>query len=64
MVEVGKSGLICDFTVEDLVEKILLFLNDDKLLNSCREYIANQNYNNDKAYNQFLDMVGGKGCFR
>lgn len=55
MVEDGKLGLISDFSVEDIAEKALKMINDDSVLASCEAHLAQYEFSNDIAYQQFLE---------
>lgn len=58
MMQNEKHGLIAEQGVEDITEKILVFLENGKLLDSCKEFLSKEKYNNDKEYEQFLKAIG------
>ena len=58
MVEDGKYGLISDFSKEDIAEKALKMINDEAFFASCETHLAQYEFSNDIAYQQFLKSKG------
>ena len=54
----GKQGLIADFSLEDIVIKILKMIDEPGLLSSCNDFLSKYMYSNDIAYSQFLNAIG------
>ena len=58
MMQNKKHGLIASQEAEDITEKILMFLENQQLYNTCKEYVSKLIYNNDNEYEQFINAIG------
>ena len=57
IIEDGKNGLISKQTIDDLSDKVLYLIRNKKILLRMKDYIINQQYSNEIAYNQLINCV-------
>ena len=58
LIENGTNGLIAKQDVNDLYLNVKRMLeNENQVLTQCQKHLSDYLYNNDKAYNQFLDAI-------
>jgi glycosyltransferase involved in cell wall biosynthesis len=57
MVEDGKEGFVCGNNEHDLYEALKLMVEQPERLLRCKEYLLKQGYTNEKALNQFHELI-------
>lgn len=57
MVTEGKEGFVCENSESGIYETLTNVLDNPKVLYECKEYLAKQQYNNEKAILQFCSLI-------